>query len=264
MRKEASMARNPAAAKPAPNVRATVGETEWNARVDLAAAYRLGALFGWSNLIYNHVTLRVPGEPHHFLIKVNDLMFEEVTASSLAKIDLDGKPVGEDQNVNVAGFNIHTAVLRARPEINSVYHVHTDAGTAMSAHKGGLLPMSQTAMNFYNRLAYHDYEGLSDDEDERERIARDLGTKKAMILRNHGLLTCGTSVSEAIVLMKWLVTSCETQLRLEATGAKIILPPPEVCEHTARQWEMFAPINVDVEWGALLRMADRHDPSFRD
>jgi ribulose-5-phosphate 4-epimerase/fuculose-1-phosphate aldolase len=255
---------NPVAPKSARNVRSTIGEVESGARVDLAAAYRLGAIFGWSNLIYNHVTLRVPGEPHHFLIKVNDLMFEEVTASSLAKIDLDGKPVGEDQNVNVAGFNIHTAVLRARPEINCVYHVHTDAGTALSAHKGGLLPMSQTSMQFYNRLAYHDYEGLSDDVDERERIARDLGNKKAMILRNHGLLTCGASVSEALVLMKWLVTSCETQLRLEATGAEIILPPPEVCEHTARQWEMFSPVNAQAEWGALLRMADRHDPSFRD
>jgi ribulose-5-phosphate 4-epimerase/fuculose-1-phosphate aldolase len=258
------MMRDPAAPGSAGNVRGTIGEAEWDARVDLAAAYRLGAIFGWSNFIYNHVTLRVPGEPQHFLIKVNDLTFEEVTASSLVKIDLDGKPVGEDQNVNVAGFNIHTAILRARPEINCVYHVHTDAGTALSAHKGGLLPMSQTSMQFYNRLAYHDYEGLSDDADERDRIARDLGNKKAMVLRNHGLLTCGTSASEAVVLMRWLVISCETQLRLEATGAEIILPSPEVCEHTARQWETFGPIEGPAEWRALLRMADRHDPSFRD
>lgn len=258
------MKRNAIALASSRGARSKMSKAEWTARVDLAAAYRIGAIFGWSNLIYNHVTLRVPGEPNHFLVKVNDLMFEEVTASSLAKLDLDGKPVGEDQNVNVTGFNIHTAVLRARPDVNAVYHVHTDAGTAMSAHKKGLLPMSQASMQFYNRLAYHDYEGLSDDEGERERIARAMGGKKAMIMRNHGLLTCGKSIGRALVLMKYLVTSCETQLRLEATGADIILPPPEMCEHAARQWETFDPINADAEWRALVRLADRHDPSFRN
>jgi ribulose-5-phosphate 4-epimerase/fuculose-1-phosphate aldolase len=258
------MARAQAVPRPASALRDKVSAAEWQARVDLAAGHRLGAIFGWSNLIYNHVTLRVPDESRHFLLKPNDLTFEEVTASSLAKLDLDGNVVGEDRNINVTGFNIHTGVLRARPDVNCVYHVHTDAGTALSARKGGLLPMSQAAMQFHNRIAYHDYEGLSDDENERERIGRDLGQMKAMVLRNHGLLTCGPSVSRAVMLMKFLVTACETQLRLEATGAEIILPVPEMCEHAARQWEKFVPINEQTEWRALLRLADRHDPSFRE
>ena len=239
-----------------------IGADEWSARVELAAAHRLVSLFGWTNLIYNHVTLRVPGEPQHFLLKPHTLLFEEVTASSLVKLDLDGNAVGDGTTLNAAGFNIHTAVLKSRPEINCVVHVHTLAGMAISAHAGGLLPLNQGAMRFYNRISYHDYEGLSTDANERERIERDLGRNKAMIMRNHGLLTCGTTVREALILMKYLVMSAEAQLMLEASGAELVIPPPDVCERAAQQWETHDPKAGLAEWPAMLRIVDRHDPSY--
>lgn len=245
--------------------RASVTEAEWQARVDLAAAHRLVDLYGWTNLIYNHVTLRVPGEPGHFLVKPHALMFDEVCASNLLKLPLDASLMTEDENVNTAGFTIHTALLQARPDLHCTMHVHTEAGMAMSAHGKGLLPLNQGAMRFYNRIAYHDYEGLSKDLDERDRLARDLGpTHKAMILRNHGLLTAGATVVEALTSMLYLVTSCKTQLMLEAAGAPLLVPSPEVCEHAARQWENIAHFGPRDEWPAFLRMADRADPSYRD
>lgn len=244
--------------------RGSVGEAEWAARVDLAAAHRLVDLYGWSNLIYNHVTLRVPGEPEWFLVKPHQLMFHEVRASNLLKLRLDGSPSAESENVNAAGFTIHTAILLARPDLNCTMHVHTEAGMAMSAHGKGLLPLNQGAMRFYNRLSYHDYEGLSRDVEERERIAQDLGpVNKAMIMRNHGLLTAGTTVVEALTQMLYLITSCKTQLMLEASGAPLIVPSPETCEHAARQWEQIADFGLRDEWPAYLRLADRADPSFR-
>jgi len=245
---------------------AGMSNEEWQTRVDLAAAHRLVAIFGWTNLIYNHVTARVPGEPDHFLLKPHHLLFEEVTASSLVKLDLDGNFVdqGDERSLNVSGFNIHTAVFKARPEINCAVHVHTVAGMAMSARKSGLLPLTQGAMRFYNRLAFHDYEGMSSNENERERIARDLGKMKAMILRNHGLLTCGASIREGLILMKYLVTSCETQFMLEASGAEILTPDPETCEKAAQQWERHDGIGGEAEWPAMLRMVDRIDQSYKD
>lgn len=242
-----------------------IGEAEWQARVELAAAHRLADIFGWTNLIYNHITVRVPDEPNHFLLKPNELLFNEVTASSLVKIDLSGEPATpRDGKVNVAGFNIHTAVLAARPEINCVAHVHTEAGMAISAMDGELLPLTQGSMRFYNRIAYHDYHGISDRESERRLIAADIGDKKAMIMRNHGLLTCGTSIGEAMMTMKYLIATCDVQLRLQATGQPIRLPAPEVCEHTAKQWDAHDRRGNVVEWQALMRIADAHDPSFRD
>ena len=243
----------------------TGAAAEWRARVDLAAAHRLAGVFGWTNLIYNHFTLRVPGEPSHFLVKPHALMFEEMTASSLVKVDLDGRLVDAGANLNAAGFAIHTAVLRARPDINAVVHVHTVAGMAMSAHPKGVGPVSQGSMRFYGRLSYHDYEGISGDVDERDRLARDLGPRnKAMILRNHGLLTCGETIREAVVLMKYLITSCDVQLRLEAAGVTPSFPSPEVCEHAARQWEAVDREQGHHEWPALLRMLDRTDASYRE
>lgn len=245
--------------------RPEISQTEWEARVDLAAAHRIAGVFGWTNLIYNHFTLRVPGEPQHFLVKPHDLMFEEVTASSLLKVDLDGKPVDEWVEVNAAGFTIHTAVLQSRPDIACVAHVHTNEGMALSAHSKGLRFMTQGSMRFYNRISYHAYEGISSELSERDSIAADLGPKnKAMILRNHGLLTCGENIREAIVLMKYLIASCTTQLMLEATGAPIIEPEPELCEYAARQWEKYDSKGGHAEWPALLRMLDRQDASFRD
>lgn len=259
------MSANAAAPGPVPELRTMMNETEWQARVDLAAAHRLVAYYGWTNLIYNHIALRVPDEPECFLVKRHNLLFEEVCASNLLKLRLDGiSVVGEDDNVNTAGFTIHTAILQARSDLNCTLHVHTEAGMAMSAHAKGLLPINQGAMRFYNRLSYHDYEGISRDVDERGRIATSLGShNKAMIMRNHGLLTAGVTVVEALTNMLYLVTSCRTQLMLEASGAPLVIPPPEVCEHGAQQWEQLADLGPRDEWPAYLRIADRIAPGFR-
>lgn len=244
--------------------RSNVSSAEWQARVDLAATYRLCVHYGWDNLIYNHIALRVPGEPGNFLFKRHKLMFDEVCASNLVKIRLDGRALDENDDVNAAGFTIHTAILNARPELNCTLHVHTKAGMAMSAHPDGILPMTQGAMRFYDRLAYHDYEGIATDLNESSRLARDLGPRhKSMILRNHGLLTCGASTSEALTLMRYLIGACETQLMLQATGCRIVLPPPETCEHAARQWEHHDAHGGRDDWPAYLRIADRIDPSYK-
>jgi ribulose-5-phosphate 4-epimerase/fuculose-1-phosphate aldolase len=241
-----------------------ISEVERQARIDLAAAHRFAGAMGWTNLIYNHFTLRLQDDPQYFLVKPHELMFEEVTASSLIKVDLDGKPVDERINLNAAGFTIHTAVLRAMPEINAVAHVHTEAGMAMAAHGGGLKFMTQASMRFYDRISYHNYEGISSNVSEREQIASDLGGNKAMILKNHGLLTCGTSIREAVVLMKHLIQCCSSQLMLEATGAEILIPSPQVCKHAASQWDKYDSGGASAEWPAILRMMDRADPSYRD
>jgi ribulose-5-phosphate 4-epimerase/fuculose-1-phosphate aldolase len=238
-------------------------EAEWQARIDLAAAHRLADIFSWTNLVYNHITLRIPGEPAHFLLKPNELLFNEVTASSLVKLDLDGNPTDGSRQINVAGFNIHTAVLTARPEINCVIHVHTEVGMAISALDQPILPLNQGAMRFYNRIAYHDYEGISDATGERERISRDIADKKVMILRHHGLLTCGANIGEAMMLMKYLIASCDVQLRVQAVSKDVSLPSPEVCEHTARQWDAHDSRGNIVEWQALLRIADSHGTDYK-
>jgi ribulose-5-phosphate 4-epimerase/fuculose-1-phosphate aldolase len=239
-------------------------DAEWQARVDLAATYRLCVHYGWDNLIYNHIALRVPGEPESFLFKRHKLMFDEVCASNLVKIGLNGRPLDESDDVNAAGFTIHTAILKARPDLNCTLHVHGKAGMAMSAHRDGLLSMTQGAMRFYKRLSYHRYEGIATDIDESTRLARDLGTtNKAMILRNHGLLTCGDTVSHALTLMRYLMGACETQLMLQATGCAITIPPDDVCEHAAKQWEHHDAHGGKDDWPAYLRIADRLDPSYK-
>lgn len=232
---------------------------ETQARIALAAAYRLSAIKGWSNSITNHFTLRVPGEPGNFLVKPHDLLFEEVTASSLLKLAIDGTPLDATSNVNPAGFAIHTGVLRARPDINCVMHVHTDAGMAMSAHKTGLRPLNQGAMRFYNRLSYHEYEGPSGHLDERTRLGQSLGDNFAMILRNHGLLSSGTTLLNSFRLLGALITACRVQLMLEATGAEITVPSPDECERLAQRV-----ISVDndpavtgPEWPAEIRRLER-------
>ncbi len=238
---------------------------EWQARVDLAAAHRIGAASGWSQLIYNHFTLRVPDTPEHFLIKPNDLMFEEVTASSLIKLDLNGRAVDESRNINSAGFAIHSAVLNARPEINAVTHIHTDVGMAISAHPEGLRFITQGALRFYNQMSYHEYSGL-EDADECKSLQSDLGNKKAMILKHHGLLTCGENMAEAFSLMRYLYDACKSQLLLEAAVApeKIKQPSPEVCATSAQRWDTYGPQSSRAEWPSMLRWADRLDSSYRD
>ncbi len=242
---------------------AGMSSQEQQARVELAAAYRLAAHFGWEYLIYNHIAARVPGEPY-FLVKPHDQMFCEVRASQLLKLRLDGRAMTFEDNVNAAGFVIHTAVLNARPDINCTLHVHTIAGMAMSAHKRGLLPITQNAMRFYGRLSYHDFEGYATELEEAQTLANDLGPRnKAMILRNHGLLTCGASASEAVATMLALTLCCETQLMLEASGAELLMPSEEMCEHAAQQSEALRPHSVRQDHDAFMRILERLDTSYR-
>ena len=238
-------------------------EAEGRVRVDLAACYRLVARFRMSDLVYTHISARVPGG-EHFLLNPYGLMFEEVTASNLVKIDIDGNVVEDTSHtVNPAGFTIHSAVHRARPDIACVLHTHTRAGMAVAATERGLLPLSQIALQFYGRLATHDYEGIALDLDERERIARDLGDRKAMILRNHGLLTAGATVAEAFSLMYYLERACEIQVSALSMGEALVLPSPEVCERAARQYEEDEPCG-EREWRALLRELNRSEPGYKN
>ena len=234
------------------------------ARTELAACYRLVAQFRMTDLVYTHISARVPGT-EHFLLNPYGFLFEEVCASNLVRIDADGA-VMEDTpyEVNPAGFTIHSAIHRARLDVGCVLHTHTRAGIAVSCMREGLLPLSQIAIQFHDRIAYHDYEGIALDLDERERLARDLGQKKAMILRNHGLLTAGESVAEAFSLMFYLERACETQIAALSAGRELILPSPEVCEKVARQYEDDDEPAGTREWRALLRQLDRTDPSYRE
>jgi ribulose-5-phosphate 4-epimerase/fuculose-1-phosphate aldolase len=240
----------------------SAGERE--VRVALAACYRLIAHFGMDDLVYTHISARVPGEPGHFLINPYGLMFHEITASSLVKIDYDGNIV-EDTGypVNKAGFVIHSALHMAKPEVNCVLHTHTRAGIAVSCLEEGLLHINQHSAMFYNRLAYHDYEGIALDLDERSRLVRDLGDKPAMMLRNHGLMTTGRTVPEAFTLMYYLEQSCRVQIDLMATGRKLTRLSDNVLQHTAEQF-VSSPLPCgEREWPALLRLLDAKDPGFR-
>ena len=243
---------------------------EWQARVDLAACYRLVALYDMSDMMANHISARVPGEDNAFLINAYGMLYEEITASSLIKIDLDGnildKPdFGElDYGINRAGYVLHSAVHRARHEVACVIHTHTWAGMAVSALECGLLPLTQTAMRFL-RIGYHDYKGVVLDEAEQESLVRDLGDGDALILRNHGLLTCGRTVGEAFNWMHRLELACRSQLAAMATGAKFMPVPKKTLEATYLNYQPQTrrPYGV-MEWPALLRRLDRLDASYKD
>ena len=243
-----------------------VSAEEWQTRIELAAAYRLAAHYGWTMMIYNHISARIPGHDGQFLLNPFGLHYSEVTASNLVKIDINGKVIdGSPYKVNEAGFTIHSAVHAARHDVAAVMHTHTEAGTALSCLDVGLLPLNQDAMVFYNRVAYHDFEGIALDLDERGRIVKDLGSHYSMILKNHGLLTCGRTVGEAFTFMYQLEHVCRVQLRAMATGHKLPQPAPDVCEKTAMQFNCNkgTPAGTD-EWPHWLRMMDRLDPSYRD
>jgi ribulose-5-phosphate 4-epimerase/fuculose-1-phosphate aldolase len=249
-----------------PSVRDQVSPEEWKARVDLAACYRLVDLYGMSDLIANHISVRVPGEPNHFLINAYGLLYEEITASSLIKVDLDGAVVAKppfDYGVNRAGFVIHSAIHRARHDVDCVIHTHTAAGMAVSSLDCGLLPLNQTAMRFAH-VAYHDYEGVVLNLDEQERLVADLGDADLMILRNHGLLVVAASIPQAFNHIHRAELSCRTQIMAMAAGARLVSPPAEVIEATfqAYQPNVRRPFGV-LDWPALLRKLDRLDPSFR-
>ncbi len=241
------------------------GDAEWETRVNLAACYRLVAYYGWTDQIYNHISARVPGEHDRFLLNPYGLLYDEITASSLVKIDSDGEVIADKtgMGVNRAGFVIHSAVHAARPDAACVIHTHSRAGMAVSAQKRGLLPLTQHAMKFHNRLAYHDYEGIAIDLDERQRLARDLSDRNAMILRNHGLLTLGPTIRQAFEEIYYLERACEAQIDALAGGAELNMPSPEACEKSARLFERPDRVSATRDWPALLRLLDRGDPSYR-
>jgi len=240
-----------------------ISSAEYQARVDLAAVYRLLAHYGWDDVIYNHSSMRVPGEPRHFLMKQHDLLYTEVTASNLVKVNMD-QDLDEKSGVNRPGFTLHGGVLSARDDVNCAVHVHTNTGMALAGLKHGLRMVSQQAIRFYQRIGYHAYEGITEDFDERARINKDLGQNRAMVLHNHGLLTVGKSAREAFVLMKYLIDAADIQLRLEATQSELIEVPAAVCEKTAAQYETHDAGRGSHDWAAYLRLLDTIDTSYRN
>jgi ribulose-5-phosphate 4-epimerase/fuculose-1-phosphate aldolase len=249
-------------------VRGSVTDAEWGARVDLAACYRLCDRYGLSDMIYTHITARVPDSPNHFLINPNGMLFGEITASSLLKVTLEGEVLYRPDlpyGLHPAGFTIHSALYRARPDVAAAMHTHTVAGMAVSALKCGLLPLTQTATRFYGRIAYHDFRGPERDPGEREALARSLGALNYCVLRNHGLLTVGESVAEAFIAMWGLERACQAQLQAMACNTELNVPPPEV---VAKSCAMYEPPNArrygPLEWPGLLRQLDASDPSYRD
>jgi ribulose-5-phosphate 4-epimerase/fuculose-1-phosphate aldolase len=248
-----------------PPMQDKVSPEEWKIRIDLAAAYRLVAHYGWDDLIFTHLSARVPGPEHHFLLNPYNLMFEEVTASSLVKVDMSGNPVEPTPFItNAAGFTIHSALHMAREDAQAVIHLHTPDGQAVSAHADGLLPLTQTAMLIRDEIAYHDYEGVAVDLSERERLIADIGDKHAMILRNHGTLALGDTVGEAFIRIYFLERACEAQIKaLSAGDGNVSNPPQGSPELTAEMGKVGLKLSANLlAWPALLRKAYRLDPGF--
>jgi len=240
------------------SIREEVSREEWQTRVDLAACYRLVDRYGMTDMIYNHITARVPGPEHHLLINLYGLTYREITASSLVKIDLDGEILWKpetDYGINKSGYVIHGCIHRARKEVGCVIHTHTSAGMAVSAMKCGLLPLTQTSIRFVGHIGYHDYEGPATDLDERERLVRDLGPHDAMILRSHGLLTCGPTIQQAFNTMYQLEMSCRAQVDAMAARTELVMPSAQILEKTAHLYQPGTrrPYGI-LEWPAMLRL----------
>ena len=273
---------------PIRSMRERVSEAEWKLRLDLAACYRLVAKYGMTDLIYNHITVRVPGPEHHILISAYGMLYDEVTASSLIKVDLAGNIIDKPDHgysVNAAGYIIHSAVHEAREDAQCVVHTHTPAGISVGTMEEGLLPLSQTAMRFHGHVAYHEYEGPAFNRGEKGRLVEHLGPHNAMILRNHGLLACGPSIPQAFNTIYWLEQACRIQVQLLSSQRLLHHAKPEVVELTAEALSGME-ITLDneaatnpnlkqdaqkagsgyglLEWPALLRSLDRIDLSFRD
>lgn len=252
---------------PRPN---DISPEEWEVRVDLAAAYRLVDMLGWSDGIGTHISARIPGPEDHFLLNPYGLLFDEITASSLIKVDLDGNALSESEYlVNPAGFTIHSAVHMSNPELQCVLHTHTTAGTSVATQKDGLLPLNQHALQVLYTVAYHDYEGPATDHDERERIVKDLADNRILILRNHGLLTVGQTIAEAFVWMYRAERACRMQLAFQQTGAEVYPITDEVQELSMARSRQFTGANGHrptgkLEWPAWLRRLDRMDPSYKN
>ena len=249
-----------------PGLRDSVAPEEWSLRVDLAACYRLVARFGWSDLVFTHISARVPGEHDRFLINPYGMLFDEITASSLVKVDAEGRIVdGSPWPVNPAGFTIHGAVHAARPDVQCVLHTHTVNGVAVSAQAGGLLPVSQQSIFVLASLGYHDYEGVALREDEKPRLVADLGERSFLMLRNHGLLTVGASVADAFLAMYVFESACAIQVRAQAGGGELVrIPPPILATAQQQAAQVTRSLGGALAWPGLLRMLDRDDPSFRD
>jgi ribulose-5-phosphate 4-epimerase/fuculose-1-phosphate aldolase len=241
-----------------------VDPQEWEVRCDLAAAYRLIAHFGMDDLIYTHLSARLPGKEHRFLLNPYGLMFDEITASSLVTVDPEGHAIEKEEasKINNAGFTIHSAVHMSRDDAQCVMHTHTTAGMAVAAQEQGLLPLNQMSMEFFGRVAYHDYEGIALDLDERDRLVHDLGDKDAMILKHHGLLTTGRTVAEAFYNMYYMEQACRIQITATQGGQKITVPPDNVAAHTADQFNRTSTTKGQRPWAALRRRLDRISPDY--
>lgn len=249
-----------------PHVHEKLSSAEWQQRVDLAACYRLVALYGWDDLIFTHISARVPGPDHHFLINPYGLMFNEITASSLVKVGLDGQKVDDSPyDINPAGFTIHSAVHASREDANCVLHVHSINGVAVSAQEEGVLPLSQHSIFVLSSLAYHDYEGVALEADEKPRLVRDLGDKRFLMLRNHGLLTVGSSVAEAFVAMYFFETTCMMQIRAMAGGTPLRRIGKTIVDGAQRQMEVVTRgAGFGLAWPALLRRLDSVAPGYAE
>lgn len=247
-----------------PSVKDQVSKEEWQRRCDLAAAYRLVRLFGWDDLVFTHISARVPGPEHHFLINPYGFLFEEITASSLVKVDLDGKPVMKTPHfINPAGFTIHSAVHAAREDAHCVMHVHSLNGIAVSAQKGGLLPISQQSLFVLASLGYHDYEGVALNADEKPRLVRDLGDKAFLMLRNHGLLTAGGTVADAFLAMYLFEAACMIQVRAQSGGGELLqIPAPILAGIQAQAAAVTKGLGGALVWPGLLRRLARANPGW--
>ena len=247
-----------------PEVRNTVTPAEWQQRVDLAAAYRLAAYYRWTDQIYTHFTAKVPGT-EELLINPYGVLFEEVTASCLVKVTIEGKvlldPTG--MGINPAGYNIHSCVHEARPDLTAVFHTHTAAGIGVACQRRGLLNLSQHSMRFHNRLGYHDYEGIALNPEEKVRLVRDLGPHYAMILRNHGLLGAGRTVREAFEIIYYLERACEAQIRAQSGGAELIECSDAIADKVGQVLDAPNRSARDHDWPALKRLLDRMDASYQ-
>ena len=244
------------------SLKGNISTDEWNARVDLAACYRLVRSNGWNMNIFNHVSARVPGEPNYFLIKAHALLWDEVTASNLVKVNMN-EELDETSLVNRPGFVLHSAILRSRQDVNAVLHIHEDACIAISSTKEGLLPLTQDAVFLYGQVAYHDYAGITENAEERAAITNNLGHKTAMLMRNHGSVTVGESTQEAYSWTQRLVKACQIQLQLMASGAELVVPSEEICQHVVNQFMEHNKGRGLDDWPAALRQLDRIDNTYR-
>jgi ribulose-5-phosphate 4-epimerase/fuculose-1-phosphate aldolase len=246
-----------------PSLREVVSAEEWQARVDLAACYRLVAHYGWSDLVFTHITARVPGPEHHFLINPYGLMFDEITASSLVKVDQAcNKIIDSPFPVNPAGFTIHSCIHAAREDVQCVLHTHSRAGVAVSAQKCGVLPISQQSTFVLASLAYHDYEGVALRDDEKPRLQQDLGSKQYLMLRNHGLLTVGRTIADAFLAMYTFENTCRIQIDAQG-GGELVQIDPRILQGLAEVMKtVTAGQGPNIAWPALLRKLDKLDPSY--